>query len=61
MKGVDISHYQKGLTIRQIRDAGVEVIEVDVVEWQQACSGVYDKYGAQFADIIAEIKATKYE
>ena len=47
--------------LRQIRDAGVEVIEVDVVEWQQACSGVYDKYGAQFADIIAEIKATKYE
>ncbi|MBQ8092735.1 MAG: TRAP transporter substrate-binding protein [Clostridia bacterium] len=46
--------------LQQIKDAGVEVIEVDVDEWQTACSGVYDKYGADFADVISEIKATQY-
>ena len=32
MKGVDISHYQKGLTIRQIRDAGNEFAIIKVIE-----------------------------
>lgn len=32
MKGVDISHYQKGLTIRQIRDAGCDFAIIKVTE-----------------------------
>lgn len=32
MKGVDISHYQKGLTIRQIRDAGCGFVIIKVTE-----------------------------
>lgn len=32
MKGVDISHYQKGLTIRQIRDAGCCFVIIKVTE-----------------------------
>lgn len=32
MKGVDISHYQKGLTIRQIRDAGCAFVILKVTE-----------------------------
>ena len=46
--------------MQQIRDAGVEIIEVNVAEWQEACSSVYDKYGEQFKDIIDAIKATAY-
>ena len=30
MKGVDISHYQKGLTIRQIREAGKDFAIIKV-------------------------------
>ena len=32
MKGVDISHYQKGLTIRQIKDAGCGFVIIKVTE-----------------------------
>lgn len=32
MTGVDISHYQKGLTIRQIRDAGKEFLIIKLTE-----------------------------
>lgn len=32
MKGVDISHYQKGLTIKQIKDAGYEFAIIKVTE-----------------------------
>jgi GH25 family lysozyme M1 (1,4-beta-N-acetylmuramidase) len=32
MRGVDISHYQKGLTIRQIRDAGYDFAIIKVTE-----------------------------
>lgn len=32
MKGVDISHYQKGLTIKQIKDAGNEFAIIKVTE-----------------------------
>lgn len=32
MKGVDISHYQKGLTIKQIKDAGNEFTIIKVTE-----------------------------
>ena len=46
--------------LQQIKDAGVEVIEVNVAEWQEACSSVYDKYGKEFADVIEAIKATQY-
>ncbi len=46
--------------LQQIKDSGVEVIDVDVAEWQEACSAVYDKYGKEFDDIISAIKATAY-
>ena len=46
--------------LQQIKDSGVEVIDVNVAEWQEACSSVYDKYGTEFADTIAAIKATEY-
>jgi len=32
MKGVDISHYQKGLTIRQIREAGNDFAIIKATE-----------------------------
>ena len=32
MKGVDISHYQKGLTIQQIKDAGNEFVIIKLTE-----------------------------
>lgn len=32
MKGVDISHYQKGLTIQQIKDAGNEFVVIKLTE-----------------------------
>ena len=41
--------------LQQIHDAGVKVTEVDVAEWKDACASVYDKYGNEYADIIAQI------
>ena len=37
MKGVDISHYQKGLTIRQVKDAGSEfaIIKLTEGDWRE--------------------------
>lgn len=32
MRGVDISHYQKGLTIKQVKDAGNEFVVIKVTE-----------------------------
>ena len=32
MKGVDISHYQKGLSIKQIKDAGSEFAIIKLTE-----------------------------
>lgn len=46
--------------LQTIKDSGVEIIDVDVAEWQEACSSVYDKYGEEFGDIIDQIKATEY-
>lgn len=46
--------------VEQIKAAGVEIIEVNVAEWQEACAGVYDTYGDEYADVIAAIKATAY-
>ncbi len=40
--------------------SGVEVIDVDVAEWQAARSSVYDTYGEEYMDIIEQIKATEY-
>ena len=38
----------------------MEVIDVEVSEWQAACASVYDTYGEEFSDIIDQIKATEY-
>lgn len=46
--------------LQTIKDSGVEVIDVDVAEWQAACSSVYDTYGEEYMDIIEQIKATEY-
>ena len=46
--------------LKTIEDAGTEIVQVDVSEWQDACSSVYDKYGEKYADIISEIKNTSY-
>lgn len=46
--------------LKTIKDSGTEVIEVDVAEWQAACASVYDKHGQVYADIIDQIKNTKY-
>ena len=45
---------------KTIEDAGTEIVQVDVSEWQDACSSVYDKYGEKYADIISEVKNTSY-
>lgn len=39
MKGVDISHYQKGLTIKQIKDAGNEFTIIKVTEGSRLRDG----------------------
>ena len=46
--------------IKTMQDAGVTITTVDAAEWQAACQSVYDKYGAQYADIISQIKNFKY-
>lgn len=43
-----------------IKDSGTEIIDVNVAEWQDACSSVYDKHGQVYADLIEQIKNTKY-
>jgi len=43
-----------------IKESGTEIIEVNVAEWQEACSSVYDKYGNEYAEIIEQIKNTTY-
>ena len=45
--------------LKQMKDAGVKVNEVDVSEWQKACSSVYTKYDSQYGDLIRRIKASK--
>jgi TRAP-type C4-dicarboxylate transport system substrate-binding protein len=46
--------------LKTIKDSGTEVIEVNVPDWQEACSSVYEKYGGEYSDIIEQIKNTKY-
>lgn len=46
--------------LQTIKESGTEVIEVNVSEWQEACSSVYDKYGDEYAEIISQIKNTSY-
>lgn len=55
----DLSDKKDAEYLQTIKDAGVEVVDVDVAEWQTACQSVYDKYGEEFADIIADIKNAK--
>ena len=45
--------------LQQTIDAGVTVTEVDVAEWKEACASVYDAYGDEYADIIAQIEAAR--
>lgn len=47
--------------LQTIKDSGTEVIDVNVAEWQEACASVYDKHGQVYADVIEQIKNTKYE
>ena len=46
--------------LKTIEESGTEVIEVNVADWQAACSSVYDKYGSEYADILEQIKNTIY-
>ena len=45
--------------MQQILDAGVKVTEVNVSEWKDACASVYDEYGDEYAEIIAQIDAMR--
>lgn len=45
--------------LETMRNAGVKITEVNVSEWQDACSSVYDKYGTEYADIIEKIRAAR--
>ena len=56
----ELSDSQDADYLQQIKDAGVEVIDVDVAEWQEACSSVYDTYGEEYADTIDAIKNFEY-
>ena len=55
----ELSDAEDANYMQTMLDAGVKVTEVDVSEWQEACSSVYDKYGDEFADIIAQINAAR--
>lgn len=46
--------------LQAVKDSGTEVINVDVAEWQKACASVYDKHGQAYAEVIEQIKNTKY-
>lgn len=46
--------------LQTIEESGTEIIEVNVAEWQEACASVYDKHGQIYADVIDQIKNTKY-
>lgn len=46
--------------LQTIKDSGTEVVEVNVEDWQNACSSVYDKYGEEYAEYIEQIKNTAY-
>lgn len=46
--------------LQTIKDSGTEVVEVNVAEWQEACASVYDKHGQVYAEVIEQIKNTKY-
>ena len=45
--------------LEQMAAAGVKVTEVNVAEWKEACASVYDKYGDEYAEIIAQIDAAR--
>ncbi|MDD3253228.1 MAG: TRAP transporter substrate-binding protein [Lachnospiraceae bacterium] len=46
--------------LQTIKDSGTEVIDVDVAQWQDVCSSVYDTYGDKYKEIIDQIKNTTY-
>lgn len=46
--------------LQTIADSGVEVVNVNVEEWQAACSSVYDTYGTEYAEVIDQIRQTEY-
>lgn len=54
----EISDAKDAEYLQTIKDSGTEVIEVNVADWQAACSSVYDKYGEEYKDIIDAIRST---
>ena len=47
--------------LQKLKEAGVEIIEPEnPEEWREAVTGIYDKYAADYKDIIEEIRAVKY-
>ena len=46
-------------TLQQIEDAGMEVNTVDKSLFKQAISPVYEKYNAQYGDLLKEIEQAK--
>ncbi len=44
---------------QEVTAHGNVISKVDVAEWQKAVQPLYDKYGSEFKDIIAKIRATK--
>ena len=56
----EISDAKDAEYIATMEAAGVTITKVDPSEWQAACQSVYDKYGAQYAEIISQIRNFKY-
>ena len=46
-------------TLQKIKDAGMEVNTVDKNLFKQAISPVYEKYNAQYGDLLKEIEKAK--
>jgi TRAP-type C4-dicarboxylate transport system substrate-binding protein len=45
--------------IQSLTDSGMEIIEPELSQFQEAVKPVYEKYGAQFGSLIEEINAAK--
>lgn len=67
--GKELEKYNKSFTeneeerlLQELKDKGIDVVEpTDLSEWQEKVEPIYEKYGADYKDLIEEIKAMEEE
>ncbi len=56
-----LSDAEDAKLVAGMKAAGVDIYEpANPKEWQEAVTGIYEKYGARFKDVIEEIRNTNY-